>query len=176
MPEQLSGLLIYATSTPPWLVRLAKVSTGSEIYPNYFWLPTFSNCSDVQFFDSPSFSKHIQLGYLWLPTSPFATPLLPTGHHVMPTTTKCFPPNPYLEKQIISLGVLIILSTCFWSHTEPDFNQLLIIRDWYLRMSKPKDVLLMVKSVTKLTWSNCSLRKSISKLLFQKQTNLSLKN
>ena len=115
MPEQLSGLLIYATSTPLWLLRLVKVSTGSEIYPNYFWLPTFCNCS--QFFDSPSFSKHIQLGYLWLPTSPFVTPLLPTGHHVMPTATKYFPSNPYLGKQIISLGVPITLSTSFWSHT-----------------------------------------------------------
>ena len=30
------GLLFYATSTPPWLLRTLKTSTGSELYPGYF--------------------------------------------------------------------------------------------------------------------------------------------
>ena len=41
MPEQLSGLLIHAIGTPPWLLTPVKVSTSSELYPDYFWLPTF---------------------------------------------------------------------------------------------------------------------------------------
>ena len=31
-------------------------------------LPTFLDCSGIQFFDSPPFSLHSQLGYPWLPT------------------------------------------------------------------------------------------------------------
>ena len=37
MPEQLSGLLIHVTGTLPWLLRLVKVFTSSELY-----LTTFS--------------------------------------------------------------------------------------------------------------------------------------
>ena len=36
MPEQLSGLLINATSTPPWYLRPVKISTYSELYPDFF--------------------------------------------------------------------------------------------------------------------------------------------
>ena len=53
MPEQLSGLLVHATSTPPWFLRPMKVSTTSELYPDYFQLPTFLECLSIQFFDSP---------------------------------------------------------------------------------------------------------------------------
>ena len=56
MPEQLSRLLIHVTGTPPWLLKLVKVSTISEHYPDCFRVPTFLNCSDIQFFDSPPFS------------------------------------------------------------------------------------------------------------------------
>ena len=64
MPEQLSGLLIHVTGTPPWFLKPVKVSTSSELYPDCFRLPTFLDCSGIQFFDSPPFSKHGQLGYL----------------------------------------------------------------------------------------------------------------
>ena len=64
MPEKLSGILIHATGTPPWLHRPVKVSTSSELYPNFFRLPTFFDSSGIQFYDSPP--SH--LGYLWLPT------------------------------------------------------------------------------------------------------------
>ena len=49
MPEQLSGLLIHVTGTPPWLLRSVKVSTSSELYPDCFWLPAFLDCSGIQF-------------------------------------------------------------------------------------------------------------------------------
>ena len=35
----ISRLLYHVTSTPPWLLRPVKVSTSSELYPDYFWLP-----------------------------------------------------------------------------------------------------------------------------------------
>ena len=62
----LSNFLCYlsiATDTPPWLLRPMKVSTSSELYPDYFQLPTFLDCSDIQYFYSPSFSNS-HLGYL----------------------------------------------------------------------------------------------------------------
>ena len=41
MPEQHSELLINATRTSPWLLRSEKVSTSSELYPDYLRLSTF---------------------------------------------------------------------------------------------------------------------------------------
>ena len=35
----ISRLLCHVTGTPPWLLRPVKVSTSSELYPDYFWLP-----------------------------------------------------------------------------------------------------------------------------------------
>ena len=55
MPEQLFGLLIHVTSTRPWLLRPVRVSTSSELYPGCFRLPTFLDCSGIQFFSSPPF-------------------------------------------------------------------------------------------------------------------------
>ena len=74
MPGQFSGLLFDATGTPPWFLRPVKVSTSSEFYPDCFRLPTFLDCSDIQFFDSP-LSQHSQLGYLSLPNLHFAAPV-----------------------------------------------------------------------------------------------------
>ena len=34
----ISRLLYHVTGTTPWLLRPAKASTSSELYPNYFWL------------------------------------------------------------------------------------------------------------------------------------------
>ena len=35
----ISRLLFHVTDIPPWLLRLVKVSTSSELYPDYFRLP-----------------------------------------------------------------------------------------------------------------------------------------
>ena len=35
----ISRLLCHVTGTPPWILRPVKVSTSSELYPDYFWLP-----------------------------------------------------------------------------------------------------------------------------------------
>ena len=35
----ISRLLFHVSGTPPWLLRLVKASTSSELYPDYFWLP-----------------------------------------------------------------------------------------------------------------------------------------
>ena len=83
-------------------------------------------------------SQHSHLGHLWLPTPNCATTVWLTGRRAMPVVTRCFKPNPYLGKKRISLGVTSILSICLWSHTSLDWNQLLMMLDWYLSMSKPK--------------------------------------
>ena len=117
MPEQLSGLLIHAIGTPPWLLTPVKVSTSSELYPDYFWLPTFFACSSIQFFDSPPFSQQSHLGYLCLLAPHFAgtcvtyiTLCHASDHQVLPTQ-----PLPR-EAQDVH-GVAIILSMCLCSHT-----------------------------------------------------------
>ena len=50
VPELLSGQLIHVTGTPPGLLRPFKVSTSSELYPDYFRLPTFLNDQASSFF------------------------------------------------------------------------------------------------------------------------------
>ena len=47
MSEQVTGLLIHVTITPPWLLRPVKVSTSPGPYPNCFRLHTFLNCSGI---------------------------------------------------------------------------------------------------------------------------------
>ena len=93
MPEQLSGLLIHVTGIPLWLLRLVKVSTSSELYPDCFRLPTFLDCSGIQFFYSFPFSQHSQLGHLWLPTPHGAVPVWLTGRYGTPSVTSYFPPS-----------------------------------------------------------------------------------
>ena len=137
MPEQLSGLLVHATSIPPWLLRPLNVSTSSELYPDYFWLPIFLD-QGIQFFNSPPFpTQSVRLPLVAYPftaqhvcdlqdTMPYAI-----SHQVLPT-------QPLLGKQRISLKVTSILSICLCSHIQLDCNQLLIIQDGYLSMSKLK--------------------------------------
>ena len=100
MPMQLSGLLIHATSTPPWLLRPVKVSTSSELYPNYFWLPTFLDCSGIQFFDSPPFpTQSVRLPLVTYPSLcsisvTYRTPCHASGHQVLltqPSEAEDFP-------------------------------------------------------------------------------------
>ena len=98
MPDQLFRLLIHATSTSPWLLRPVTVSTSFELYPNYFRLLTFV-------INPPP------------PTPPFDSPVWLAGRHALSAIIRCFPPNPYLRKQRISLGVASILSMCLCSRT-----------------------------------------------------------
>ena len=69
MPNQmeLSGLFFHTTNTPPWLFRLVKVSTSSELYPDYFHLHTFFDCQAFSFLIHLSFSNTVSqatFGYL----------------------------------------------------------------------------------------------------------------
>ena len=100
---------------------LGYLSMPPALHPGFsdLWrsppaLSSFLDCSGVQFFNSPPL--HSQLSYLWLPTPHCAAPAWLTGHHAMPTVTSCFPPNPWLGKQRISLGLVSILSMCLCSH------------------------------------------------------------
>ena len=56
----------------------------------YFLL---SGCLSIQFFDSPPFSQHSQLGCLWLPTPDCAAPMWPTQRHATPLVTRYIPPQ-----------------------------------------------------------------------------------
>ena len=76
-----------------------------------------TGCLGIQFFNLPPSSKDSQLRYLWLSTPHCAALVWLTGHHAIPLVIKCFSSNPYLGKQIISLGVTSILSMCLHSHT-----------------------------------------------------------
>ena len=132
MPDQLSGLLNHATGTPPWLLRQAKVTTN-----DYFCLSTFLDCSGLQIFALLPFP--IQSFRLSLITYPslcstcvtYRTLFYARFHQVLPIQT-------LHRKATISIGVASILSMCICSHTQLDCSQLLIIRDWYLSMSKPQ--------------------------------------
>ena len=111
MPHQ---WMSHATGTPPWLLRPVTISTSSELYPDYFLLPTFLECSCIQLFNSP-LTKPVD--YTWQPTTHCAAPVFITECHAMPMVTGCFSLNAYLGKQRISLGVTTILSMCLCSHT-----------------------------------------------------------
>ena len=108
MFEQFSGLLIHSTSTPPWLHRTVNVSTSSELYPYYIRLPAFLGCSGIQFFDSPHFPSTVgqaTFGYLHLTVQHMCDL---QGAMPMSVVTRCFSSNPYLGRQRISLGGIII--------------------------------------------------------------------
>ena len=55
---------------------------------NLYFLLT--GCLSIQFFYSPPFSQHSQLGCLWLPTPGCAAPVRLTGCHATPLVTRCF--------------------------------------------------------------------------------------
>ena len=46
----ISKLLYHVTGTPPYLLRLVKASTSSELYTNYFWLPFLFHLAWVLWF------------------------------------------------------------------------------------------------------------------------------
>ena len=91
MPEQLSGQLIHATGTPPWLLRPVKVSTNSELYPDYFRLPTFLNVLASSFLiHSPFPTQSVRLPLVTYPSLcstcvTYRTLCQVIGHQVLPT-------------------------------------------------------------------------------------------
>ena len=90
-PEQLSGLLIHVTSTPPWLLRPVKISTSSELYPDCFQLATFLDCLGIQFFNSSLFPTQFVRPplaiYSWLCNTcvTYRMPCHTNGHQTLPT-------------------------------------------------------------------------------------------
>ena len=89
MPEQRFGLLFHATGSPPWLVRSAKVSTSSVLYPGHFRILSFIDCPDIQFFDSPlaqSLRLHLATYHSLCSTcATYGTPCHAIGHQLFPT-------------------------------------------------------------------------------------------
>ena len=91
MPEQLSGQLIHVTSTPPWLLRPVKVSTSSELYPDYFRLPTFLNVYASNFLIHSSFlTQSVRLPLVTYTSQcstcvTYRTPCHASAHQVLPT-------------------------------------------------------------------------------------------
>ena len=123
MPEQLSGLLIHATNTPSWLLKPVKVFTSPELYPDFFRLPAFLNCSGILFFDSHPFSQLSQStvrGRLPLVTYPslcstYVTYKIPWRSPVPPTQplpkeTKDYPSRDKYFKHVPPLTYLIYFS------------------------------------------------------------------
>ena len=90
MSEQLSGVLIHVTGTPPWLLRLVKVSTSSELYPDCFRLPTVFDCSGIQFLIHLSFPNLVSygtFGYLPLTAQYLCHLREAMPHHWSPATS-----------------------------------------------------------------------------------------
>ena len=91
MPEQLSGQLIHVTGTPPWLLGPVKVSTSSELYSDYFRLPTFLNVQASSFFvHSPFPTQSVRLPLVTYPSLcstcvTYRTLCDAIGHEVLPT-------------------------------------------------------------------------------------------
>ena len=91
MPEQLSWQLIHVVGTPPWLLRPAKVSTSSELYPDDFRLPTFLNVQASSFLiHSPFPTRSVRLPLVIYPSLcstcvTYRTLCHAIGHQVFPT-------------------------------------------------------------------------------------------
>ena len=122
-----------------WLVltsNLKNTSWGETgCLGNPYFL--FTGYLGIQFYNS-SFFQQSQLGCLWLPILYCLALAWLTGHHAFPLVTTWFLPNLYIGKYIISLGMASILSMCLCPHISLVCNQLLVIGNWDLRMSKPK--------------------------------------
>ena len=71
----------------------------------------FSGCLNIQFFNSTPFPKNSEATF---DTSPL---VLLKGCLATLLVTKYLPPNSYLGKQRISLGVEMILKNGLYSHT-----------------------------------------------------------
>ena len=122
----LNNFLGYLSMSPALhllLVRLVKVSTSSEIYPDCFPLLTFFSLFryPVFLFTSLFLTQSIRLPLITYPHC--AALMWLTGRHAMQAFTERFPPNPYLGKQRIFLGVAIMENMCLCSHTyNPGLN------------------------------------------------------
>ena len=85
------GVLIHVTSTPPWLLSPVKVSTSSELYPDYFRLPTFLNVQASSFLiHSPFPTQSVRLPLVTCPSLcntcvAYRTLCHAIGHQVLPT-------------------------------------------------------------------------------------------
>ena len=136
MPEQLPGQLIHVTGTPPWLLRPVKVSTSSELYLDYFRLPTFLNVQASSFFiHSPFPTQSVRLPLVTYPSLSstcvtYRTLCHAIGHQVLPTQplpreVEDFPradkyfklcasthmPNLLLTKRVHVVGSIYVLRT-----------------------------------------------------------------
>ena len=90
------------TGTPPWFLRLVKVSTNSELHPKtlgclfcYLRHPFFR-------FTSLFPTQSVRPPVVTYPLSLTMQHQCSCRRHA--TVTQCFPPNRHLEKQRISLG------------------------------------------------------------------------
>ena len=121
MPVHFCGLLAHVTVTPPWLLRTLLVSTSSELYPEYFWLPTFLDCLGIQFFSSLSFPtqsvKLILVTYSSLCSTcvTYRTPCHASDHHLLPNQplpreAEDFPRGEKYFKHVSLLTYLIYFS------------------------------------------------------------------
>ena len=118
MPEQLSEHLIHVTGTPPWLLRPVKVSTSSELYPDYFRLPTFLNVQASSFLIL--LTQSVRLPLVTYPSLcstcvTYRTPCHAIGHQVLPTQpmsreAEDFPRGDKYFKHVPPLTYLIYFS------------------------------------------------------------------
>ena len=88
MPEQLSGQLIHVRGTPPWLLRLVKVSTSSDSTPTTF--DTFLMFRHPVFLFTPFSNTVIRLPLVTYPSLcstcvTYRTLCHAIGHQVLPT-------------------------------------------------------------------------------------------
>ena len=119
MPEQLSWLLFHVTGTLPWLLKPAKVSTNSELYYDYFPLPTFLECSGIHFFNSP-LTRPVRLHLatchsLYSSSVTHRTTCHASGHlmlptHSLPRKAEDFPRGDKHPKHMYLLTYLICFS------------------------------------------------------------------
>ena len=107
-----------------------------------YWLP-----KNPGFWFTP-FSQHSQLGYLWLPTSNCAAPVLLTGCYTSPVVTWCLPPNTPREAEDFYRGSnhskhVPLLRYLAW--LQPILHNLGLI----FKHVKTRYILLVVKSLIK---------------------------
>ena len=133
-----------------------KVSTSSELYPDYFQLPTFLDCSGIQLFNSSPFPK--QLVRLLLVNYPslcstcvtYRTLYYASNHQVLPTQ-----PLPWQAEDFPRDGNhskhMPLLTYLAWF--QPFTNNSILI----FKHVKTKDALLLVKSLAKSIMSSCHL-------------------
>ena len=104
---KINTIIIYFQRKVCKKILKEKIESQSKIFFLNFELKNF------QFFNSPPFPKHSQLGRTWYPTPPCAASVWLMGRFTTLLVTKHFMPNLYLGKLTISLGVASILDYMF---------------------------------------------------------------